>query len=62
VRPQTSGGLTWAELTSITVSALQAGGCRGWDVVVYNPDLDPERDAAKRIVQFIGEVLNRLSA
>jgi arginase len=52
------GGLTWPELAAITSSALQVGGARGWSLGVYNPDLDPERQAAKRIVKFIADVTN----
>jgi arginase len=50
------GGLSWAELAAIASSALQAGGARGWSLGVYNPDLDPDRRAAKRIVNFIADV------
>ena len=52
------GGLSWAELTSIASSALQAGGARGWSIGVYNPDLDPGRRAAERIVTFIADVIS----
>jgi hypothetical protein len=38
-------------------SALQAGGCRGWSLGVYNPDLDPERHAARRIVAFLAGII-----
>lgn len=51
-------GLTWAELTNITTSALQTGGCSGWSIGVYNPDLDPERHAAQRVVSFLAEVMS----
>jgi arginase len=50
------GGLSWPELTAVASSALRAGGARGWSLGVYNPDLDPERRAARRIVNFIAEV------
>lgn len=49
-------GLTWGELTSITTSALRTDGCRGWSVGVYNPDLDPGGQAAKRIVSYLEDV------
>ncbi len=49
-------GLTWSQLSEITSSALRAGGCRGWSVAVYNPDLDPERREAARIVEFVADV------
>jgi arginase len=50
-------GLTWSQLSEITSSALQAGRCRGLSVAVYNPDLDPERRAAARIVEFLADVM-----
>jgi len=50
------GGLSWPELAAIASSALQVGGARGWSLGVYNPDLDPERRAAQRIVNFIADV------
>jgi arginase len=39
-------GLTWSELTGITRTVLQTGGCRGWSISVYNPDLDGEGQEA----------------
>jgi len=50
------GGLSWPELAAIASSALQAGGACGWSLGVYNPDLDPDRRAAERIVNFIADV------
>jgi arginase family enzyme len=57
--PAMPGGLSWAELTAVVSSALRAGGCRGWSVGVYNPDLDPKRCAARQIVTFLAQVLDR---
>jgi arginase len=51
-----AGGLTWQQLTETTTSALQSGGCAGWSMSVYNPDLDPDRSAARRIVEFVAQV------
>ena len=51
------GGLTWAELTALTKSALSTSGCRGWSIAVYNPDLDPGHQAAERITRFMTDVL-----
>jgi arginase len=48
-------GLSWAELTHITRTALQTDGCRGWSLAVYNPDLDPDGREAKRIVAYLCE-------
>jgi arginase len=54
--PSMPPGLSWAELSAIASSALRVGGCRGWSLAVYNPDLDPERQAARRIVKFVADV------
>jgi arginase len=54
--PDMPGGLSWAELTALASAALRAGGCRGWSIGVYNPDLDPEGTAARQIVNFLAEV------
>ena len=51
-----AGGLTWQQLTETTTLALQSGGCAGWSMSVYNPDLDPDRSAARRIVEFVAQV------
>jgi hypothetical protein len=44
--PATPGGLTWAELVTVTTAALRTGGCRGCSIGVYNTDLDPGGHAA----------------
>jgi arginase len=51
-----AGGLTWRQLTQISASALQDGGCAGWSISIYNPDLDPDRSTARRIVEFVAQV------
>jgi arginase len=38
------------------VSALHSRGCAGWSLSVYNPDLDPDRSAARRIVEFVTQI------
>ncbi len=55
-------GLTWAELGALVSSALRTGSCRGWNIGVYNADLDPEGLAAARVVQFLAEVANGLGS
>ena len=50
------GGLTWEQLTDIGESAVQSGGCAGWSLSVYNPDLDPDRSAARSIVEFVARI------
>lgn len=49
-----AGGLDWDALDVVAATALAAGPV-GWDVTIYNPDLDPDRIHAKRIVRFIAE-------
>jgi arginase len=51
-----AGGLTWRQLTEIGASVLQGGGCAGWSLTIYNPDLDPDHSAARRIVEFVAQV------
>ena len=46
------GGLDWTGLDIVTRTALAAAPV-GWDVTIYNPDLDPEATYAQRIVGFI---------
>jgi arginase len=43
-------------LTQVTRTALQAGGCRGWSIGVYNADLDPDGRDAQRVVSYLAEV------
>src|SRR5690348_3712369 len=50
------GGLSWQQLTEVGVSAVRSGGCGGWSVSIYNPDLDPDRSAARRIVEFVARM------
>jgi arginase len=46
------GGLGWNDLSLVATTALAAGPA-GWDVTIYNPDLDPERIHARRIAGFV---------
>ncbi|MGH2680230.1 MAG: arginase family protein [Actinomycetota bacterium] len=46
------GGLGWEALDVVAATALAAGPV-GWDVTIYNPDLDPDRTHAARIVRFV---------
>jgi arginase len=56
-----AGGLTWRQLAQIGTSAMQAGGCSGWSLAIYNPELDPDRSAARRIVEFVAQVAPSMS-
>jgi arginase len=48
------GGLTWGELTDLVGTALSNRDCLGWTLCIYNPDLDPDRTEARKIVDFVG--------
>lgn len=52
------GGLAWADLERLTKRALVTPGVIGWDVTIYNPDLDTDRSAAQRIVRYVGDALS----
>lgn len=54
--PAMPGGLSWPTLTTLVSSAFQAGGCRGWSLVIYNPDRDPDGSVGRRIVRFVADV------
>lgn len=47
------GGLEWLSLERLTSAALSVPGAVGWDVTIYNPDLDPDGACATRIVDYI---------
>jgi arginase len=51
------GGLTWKELLEIAAPALTNPRCFGCSVVIYNPDLDPERTSAARVVRFVSDLV-----
>ncbi|MGH9206431.1 MAG: arginase family protein [Acidimicrobiales bacterium] len=47
------GGLSWAELTEVVGEALSKRQVVGWDITIYNPDLNPGERSADRIVDYI---------
>jgi arginase len=55
-----AGGLTWPELTGALAAALEAPGCRGWSISIYDPEQDPGGAEARRIVEFVRELAPRL--
>lgn len=50
------GGLSWPQLDAITSTALSAPGCAGWSRCIYNPELDPARSDADRIISHIARI------
>ena len=57
---ESTGGLTWQELTAALTAALAVGGCRGWSLAIYDPDQDPDGGDARRIVQLVREIAPHL--
>jgi hypothetical protein len=50
---QLPGGLSWSELTTVVGASLANPSVIGWDITIYNPDLEPHERSASRIVEFI---------
>jgi arginase len=57
-----AGGLSWAELREMTEAALAVPGCLGWDVTIYNPDMDSDGTHAHRIADYIEGAAHHLSS
>jgi arginase len=53
------GGLTWSELDAIVGRAIDDPRCKGASVVIYNPELDPDRRAADQVVEFVCRLMAR---
>ena len=50
------GGLTWRQLTDVLIAAVETGGCLGCSLAIYDPDQDPDRTGARRIVELVGQI------
>lgn len=53
------GGIGWKELALVATAAL-SNDPTGWDITIYNPDLDPEGNHARRIVRFVGSAISEV--
>jgi arginase len=49
-------GLSWEALTKLLTTAVRQGGCIGWSVAIYDPEQDPSRADAERIVRLVEDV------
>jgi arginase len=47
------GGLSWPELSRVVAASFLDHRVRGWDITIYNPDLDPGERVAPQVVEFI---------
>ncbi|MBA2952491.1 arginase family protein [Nocardioides sp. MAH-18] len=59
--PGTPGGLGWEALTAVLRAALGEGGCLGWSLAIYDPEQDPDRRDADRIVELVADVAPLIS-
>ena len=59
VRYPQPGGLSWPDIEAIAGAALQSPSLVGWNITIYNPDLDPDARGAARIVSFLETMFNR---
>ena len=50
------GGLVWDEVEEISRAAFHDDHLIGIDLTIYNPDIDPDRTHARRIVNFLANV------
>jgi arginase len=61
VRYPQPGGLSWPHIETIADAALEAPGLVGWNITIYNPDLDVGGSGAVRIVSFLERMLSSRS-
>lgn len=54
-------GLGWEALTRVLTTAVGEGGCLGWSLTIYDPEQDPSRKDARRIVRLITEVASAIA-
>jgi arginase len=47
------GGFSWRRLLELSRTVVQNRATLGWDVTIYNPDLDPKQIYASEIVPLI---------
>jgi arginase len=59
IRYPQPGGLSWPELETVTLAALRTPGLAGWNITIYNPDLDRDGGGAARIVSFLVRMLEQ---
>lgn len=55
-------GLTWDQLTRALTAAVERGGCLGMSVAIYDPDQDPDRSGARRVLRFLTDIMAALPA
>ncbi len=58
---QQPNGLTWEMLDGLSEPILTSGIVRGWNITIYNPNLDHTGISANRIVEFVTQGVRKLA-
>lgn len=58
---QQPGGIDFGQLSQLTSMLLQGSEPIGWNITIYNPDMDTKRQSGQAIVEFIVESLLNLN-
>ncbi|MEV4516691.1 arginase family protein [Dactylosporangium sp. NPDC049525] len=53
-----AGGLSWDELGAVLATAMRSGRAVGFEITIYNPDLDPDGSAGHALAATLGRALN----
>jgi arginase len=54
-------GLSWAELEELAATVLAAPNLAGVSIGIYNPDRDPGRAVARKVVDFVVRIVEKSS-
>ncbi|WP_327001791.1 arginase family protein [Dactylosporangium sp. NBC_01737] len=57
-----AGGLSWEELGTVLATAMGSGRAVGFEVTIYNPELDPDGTAGRALAATIGHALGATTA
>lgn len=55
---QQPGGLDWDALGQLSATTLGGSRVAGWDITIFNPDLDADGSRAARIVAYVADGLS----
>ena len=61
IRYPQPGGLSWPHIEMIAGAALRAPGLIGWNITIYNPELDFDGCGADQIVTFLEKMFSARS-
>ena len=61
IRYPQPGGLSWPHVETIVGAALKTPGLVGWNITIYNPDLDFDGRGADQIVTFLEKMFSARS-